>query len=139
MILCGKFLTIVFNPFYVICHFLYTLKTLEKKTFLHTFRGYSHRVVIWMAENISIPFHRHCFFSSKNDQWHVLVIYFWLNDDFVSVNFQYQICYPMPKKRRSPITFNLTLLRSFSLRISSANVPKSSGICGFGHINWRNS
>ena len=27
---------------------------------------------------------------------------------------------------------------SFPLRISSVNVTKSAGNCGFGHINWRN-
>ena len=27
---------------------------------------------------------------------------------------------------------------SFPLRISSVNVTKSAGICGFGHIYWRN-
>ena len=35
---------------------------------------------------------------------------------------------------------NMTLLKrwSFPLRISSVNVTKSAGICGFDHIYWRN-
>ena len=33
----------------------------------------------------------------------------------------------------------LSKILSFPLRISSVNLTKSSGSCGFGHINYKNT
>ena len=51
---------------------------------------------------------------------------------------------PIKKARQSGKTLcdarQVTLHKklSFALRISSVNVTKSAGNCGFGHIYWRN-
>ena len=39
---------------------------------------------------------------------------------------------------KAPFSPLLTLLKKFFLKIPSVNVTKSSGICGFGYIYWKN-
>ena len=36
------------------------------------------------------------------------------------------------------ICLNMAQKMTFLLRISSLNMTKSAGICGYGHIYWRN-
>ena len=53
------------------------------------------------------------------------------------VSFNARECGALPQKA---LKLKIALHRkwSFPLRISSVNVTKSAGSCGFGHIYWRN-
>ena len=52
-----------------------------------------------------------------------------------STEFSSRLCWRLLKSRKS---LTVTAQKSFPLRISSVNVTKSAGNCGFGHIYQRN-